>query len=92
MSDQLSDLVEFRLAAIEVVLIDLIANAYLTHSDPKKSIASYRERFKNMSANNMIPNDDANYSILLTGETFDAVDKLAERIQNTVIGRLPKQE
>ena len=82
----------FRVAAMEVVLIDLIANAYLSSKDPEAAIASYRERFLNMSASNVIPDNDPNFSVLVTGETFDAVDKLVERVQNTVRGRLKNKE
>lgn len=78
--------VEFRLAAVEAILTDLLASAHMAASDPEQAAKAYRERFRNMLALSPEPHepDAPGYSEIVSGERADAVDRLLEMVEGTV--------
>lgn len=79
-----------RLAAVEAVLADLLASAYLRTRLPIKTAEAERERFRNMLTNNPYPNEPSapGFSEIASGATADAVDALMQSIEVTVRKRL----
>jgi hypothetical protein len=47
----------YRLAAVETIVIDLMANMHRAGRDPVRTAEAYRERFRNMLAQNPEPHD-----------------------------------
>jgi len=77
-----------RVAALQTILIDILANQCMaqTQPDPVRFAEKYRERFRNMLAQNPEAYDpeDPGYSEIVSGEKADAVDQFLEQVVATV--------
>jgi len=84
----------FRLAALEIVVIDFLAAGCLVTNDPVAAAEARRERFKNLMVRNPYPDekDSPGLSEILSGEVADAVDRLMENLVGTVRRRMGKRE
>jgi hypothetical protein len=83
----------YRLAALEIILIDLMASMPMAGPGPVKAAEAYRERFRNMLAQNPEPHepDASGYSEFVSGERADAVDMLLEKVVGTVRKRAARK-
>lgn len=95
MSDKFKELLEnsSRIAAVELLLTNLMATLWLQESDPLATVKAQRELYLDSFARTPIPGfeDAPGLSALVTGEVGDRVDQLFARIGYVVHKELLKR-